>query len=286
MKSQIYIGKFMHSRLEPVKHTFIYPFYFYSFDLSELAELDRSLNLFGYNKIKPVAIHDRDYLGDSNDSIYTKAISFLQQKGCNASIDSIKLITVARYLNYVFNPVNFFYCYNSDGKLRYIISEINNTYGETHLYILDRPLDPLPNFQSRYIVTKEFFVSPFNDLKGDYEFNFSPRSENIDIRIDILRDNRKVFLSRLWGQGIPLNSSNLIRTLIKYPISALLAMPRITWQAFLLKDWKHLKPYLKPKATSNMTIKKVDIAKRRSFARKLRKLARCKYFVDGRRPSL
>ena len=255
MNSQIYIGQFMHSRLEPVKHTFVYPFYFYSFDLSELSELDRSLSLFGYNKIRPVAIHDRDYLGDGEGSIYTKLMSFLNAKGCSDGINSIKLVTVARYLNYVFNPVNFFYCYRTDGDLRCVVSEINNTYGETHLYILDRPLEPRPNFLTRYRLPKEFFVSPFNDLKGDYEFHFSEIDENIDIRIDILRNDRQIFLSRMWGKGIPLNSSNLMRTLIQYPISASLAMPRITWQALILKYQKGLKPYLKPKPTSPMTIR-------------------------------
>ncbi|MDJ0718182.1 MAG: DUF1365 domain-containing protein [Prochloraceae cyanobacterium] len=276
MNSQIYIGQLMHSRLEPVQHKFVYPFYFYSFDLSELSQLARSLNLFGYNKIKPVAIHDRDYLGDGQGSIKTKLMSFLNKKGCGDGIDSIKLVTVARHFNYIFNPVSFFYCYRSDGELRCIVSEINNTYGETHLYILDRSLEPRPNFLTRYRLPKEFFVSPFNDLTGDYEFHFSEIDRDLDIQIEILRENRKVFLSRMWGKGIPLNSTNLIRTLIQYPFSASLAMPRITWQALILKYQKGLKTYLKPKPTSTMTIR---TAKPSFYQRLYRSIILSKYKI-------
>jgi len=108
MKSQIFQGNVMHARLQPVKHSFVYPVYFLSLDLSELEELDQSLWLFSYNKVNLTAIHDQDYLNDNSDSIYTKLISFLKQKNCSDDIDSIKLVTVPRYFNYVFNPVSFF----------------------------------------------------------------------------------------------------------------------------------------------------------------------------------
>lgn len=255
MSSQIYLGHLMHSRLEPVKHTFVYPVYFFALDLSDLITLDKSSLWFGYNKVKPFAIHDRDYLGDEKGTIQTKLMFFLERQGCSDDIASVKLITVARYFNYVFNPVSFFYCYRQDGSLRCTVVEINNTYGETHLYILDRPEEPRPGFFARYRVSKEFYVSPFNDLKGDYEFHLSENDDRVDIRINILRDDREVFLSRIWGKALPLNSENLIRTLVQYPISAALAMPRITWQALILKYRKGLNPVLKPKPSSEMTIR-------------------------------
>ncbi|WP_392535319.1 DUF1365 domain-containing protein [Nostoc sp. C117] len=258
MNSQIYVGYLMHSRLEPIKHAFVYPVYYYSFDLFELPKLGESLKLFGYNKIRPVAIHDGDYLGDTKGSIRNKLFSFLKNKGCDRDITAVKLVTVARYFNYIFNPVSFFYCYRADGSLGCAVAEINNTYGETHLYILDRAEKPLPGFLAHYQVKKDFYVSPFNDLKGDYDFHLSELKEHLDIRINILREGREVFLSRLWGTGTPLTSANLIQTLIKYPISAALAMPRITCQALILNYRKGLQPVLKPNPTSPMTIRKAE----------------------------
>src|SRR5579883_1855313 len=48
----------------------------------------------------------------------------------------IFVLTHLRYLGYVFNPVSFFYCYNEAGELAMILSEVNNTFGESHNYWL------------------------------------------------------------------------------------------------------------------------------------------------------
>jgi cyclopropane-fatty-acyl-phospholipid synthase len=62
MNSLIYQGEVSHARLTPVNHRFRYPVYFYAFDLDELPELACQNPLFGYNQLRPVAIHDKDYL--------------------------------------------------------------------------------------------------------------------------------------------------------------------------------------------------------------------------------
>jgi cyclopropane-fatty-acyl-phospholipid synthase len=269
MNSQIYQGYLMHSRLEPVKHTFVYPVYYYALDLLELPQLNDSLNLFGYNHIRPIAIHDQDYLGDGKQSILTKLFSHLQKHGYQQEITNVKLVTTARYFNYVFNPVSFFYCYCADGSLGCTVVEINNTYGETHLYILDQPAAKVPGFLARYQVAKEFYVSPFNDLQGDYDFYLSELQENLDIRINIVRAGKEVFVSRLWGTATALTDANLIKTLMKYPISAALAMPRITKEALILRYRKGLKPVLKPQPTSPMTIRQSQPSWHQQFHRNM-----------------
>jgi len=133
--------------------------------------------------------------------------------------------------------------------------EINNTYGESHLYILDQPAKPVGNYLAHYEILKEFFVSPFNDLKGDYQFLCSPIDNKIDISINLIKKGEQVITTRLWGKGISLDSSNLLKTLVKYPFAASLAMPRITWEALNLKYRKGLKAYLKPKPNHPMTIR-------------------------------
>ncbi len=255
MNSRIYIGHVMHLRLEPVRHQFRYPIYVYAFDLDELPELDRRLRLFGYNRFNLVSLRDRDYLGGGAGSIRTKLMRFLEQHGCANDIARMELVTSARYFNYVFNPVNFYYCYRADGTLRCITAEVNNTFDETHLYILDRPRTPRPQNIAAYTVPKAFHVSPFNDMKGDYDFHFADLRERLDIRINILRDGEVAFMSRMWGTTQPLTSSNLIRTLMKYPITMTLTMPRILWEATKLHYQKGLPVYDKPIPADPLTIK-------------------------------
>ncbi len=131
---------------------------------------------------------------------------------------------------------------------------MNNTFGERHIYLLDRPKAGRGNFQARYTVPKDFHVSPFYDRSGDYDFHFAPLGEALDIRLDILKDGKPVFFSRLWGSRQEMSQAQLLRTLASYPLSAALTMPRILWQALRLHYQKRLPVYTKPYPDSAMTI--------------------------------
>jgi len=135
MKSKIFRGVVKHTRFEPVRHEFQYPLYVYGFDLDELQELNRRLPLFGYNRRRPVSLHDADYLDEQPDSIKEKLLRFLDTDGVKEPVSSVLLISSARYFNYVFNPVSFYYCLNARGELVRVVAEVNNTFGERHVYI-------------------------------------------------------------------------------------------------------------------------------------------------------
>ena len=49
----------------------------------------------------------------------------------------MSLLTNARVLGYVFNPLSVFYCHRPDGELRCVVAEVHNTYGERHCYLLE-----------------------------------------------------------------------------------------------------------------------------------------------------
>ena len=51
------------------------------------------------------------------------------------------MVTTPRFLRYAFNPVSFHYCYNKNNELKVIVLEVNNTFGEKHLYVLNRDTD-------------------------------------------------------------------------------------------------------------------------------------------------
>jgi cyclopropane-fatty-acyl-phospholipid synthase len=255
MNSLIYRGRVMHARKEPVPHNFDYPVYFYAFDIDELANLDRQVSLFGYNRVRPVAIHDADYLNEGPNSIRDKLLVYIRQEGFEHRIGRITLITAARYFHYVFNPVSFYYCYNLADELEHVIAEVNNTYQERHLYMLREGSEPRPGFRKRYTVPKAIHVSPFNDMKGDYDFHFSDIGDKLDIRLDILRDGRVAFRSRLRGDAVPFTTRNLGVTLLRYPLTASLTMPRILWQAAKLRWLRKLRHRPKPAPSSHLTIR-------------------------------
>jgi cyclopropane-fatty-acyl-phospholipid synthase len=245
----------MHARKEPVPHNFVYPVYFYAFDLDELEALDQEVPFFGYNRFRPVAIHDADYLNEGPGTIREKLLAYIRQEGFDEQIGRVTLITAARYFHYVFNPVSFYYCYNPADELAYVIAEVNNTYHERHLYMLRDDSEPKRGFRKHYTVPKAIHVSPFNDMKGDYDFHFSDLGEKLDIRLDILRDGRAAFQSRLWADALPFATGNLVRTVLRYPLVASLTMPRILWQAGKLRWLRKLRHLPKPHPSSHLTIR-------------------------------
>lgn len=256
MKSCIFTGYVEHTRLKPVWNRFQYPVYAYCLNLDELKQLDKLLPFFGYNRFRPASIFDSDYLDEKPESIREKLFRFLEPKGCADRVSTIMLITSARYFNYVFNPVSFYYCFSDDDELVCTVAEVNNTYGERHVYILDEPQKEIPGFLSRYTAQKQFHVSPFNRVEGVYEFLFSDIRKELDIRISLYKNGEEVFNARLWGRPKPLDRHNHIKTILKHPLIPHLTKPRILWQAANLHFRRKLSMYEKPIPLSVMTIRK------------------------------
>lgn len=257
MNAKIYFGEVTHVRLAPVKHSFRYHVYFYAFDLDELSELASNNPLFGYNRLRPVAIHDRDYLFPGAQSIKDKVQSVLEKTGFEKELGKVILVTAARYCNYIFNPISFFYCHDRDNNLACILAQVNNTFGEMHLYPLmladSNPVDG----RLRFIADKQFHVSPFFPRKGQYEFLLTPVDEKIDNTIQYHLDDQLSLIARIFGSAVPLTTSSLARAIIVHPVCASLTVPRVLWQAARLYWQRRLPVYEKPVPDNAMTIRPV-----------------------------
>ena len=116
------MGKVMHARRNPVDHRWVFPFYFYALDLDELPELNRRVRGFGFNHWQPVCLREQDYLRGSGP-FREQLAEFIDL----ADIDRIMLVTVARFMARVFNPVSFYYCLRADGSPACMVAEVNNT---------------------------------------------------------------------------------------------------------------------------------------------------------------
>jgi cyclopropane-fatty-acyl-phospholipid synthase len=245
MKSKIYSGSVMHARKSPVQHRWTFPFYFYAIDLDELPELDRTVKGFGYNHWKPVSLQDKDYLKNSG--------SFRERLGEHvdlSGVERIVLITVARFMAKVFNPVSFYYCLDAADRPVCMVAEVNNTFKERHLYMMKAD----GSFPVHCSDTKQFHVSPFNTMDGHYEFSFSEPGDQLNIEIKLIRENQQIMTAAMWGTGNELTTSNLWKTVLRHPFTAALTMPRIIWQAALLYYKKKLPVFRKPAPSSPNTI--------------------------------
>jgi len=235
LNSRILIGRLMHARMDEKRHAFTYPVHMLWLDLEELPRLSSSIRWFGHNAKRLLSIHDRDYLTRDHRSIQDKLRDLLRERGVEWPGGRVMLLTCARYFNYVFNPVSFYCVYDPDDRLRCVVAEVNNTFTEKHLYVLDDS-NRLPDEKgvARFKRDKAFHVSPFMDLGGDYDFQFSFPDNAMDINIDTIKQDQTAFRARLTGELLPFTARHMRRILIRHPLTGFLTMTRILVQAVKL----------------------------------------------------
>ncbi len=256
MKPTLHIMKVMHARLEPKRHAFTYPALYIGIDLEELesgaADLGR---LFRSGRGAVLSIDPSGYLTPGAGTLRERLMALLQQHRYPHAVGRVRLVTMPRYLGYSFNPVSFYYLYDDRDGLKGLVAEVNNTFGERHLYVLDRirpAAGELHMFEAE--ADKAFHVSPFNDMKGRYRFQFTEPSGCCDVRINIEREGRTIFRSRLSGDARPLAGKPVFRALASYPCTLFLTMLRIHVQAMILFFRRKLRFYPKPVPSSPMTM--------------------------------
>ena len=253
MNSTLVKGKVFHERFFPESHRFSYPVWLYCLDLDELESLDRDLPGFSYNRAGISSIRDSDYLDGKPGSIKDKLLSILEKAGCNLKIERIMLATTPRLVFKTFNPVSFYYCLGENHEILCLVAEVNNTFGDRHLYLLK----PGSGGEMRAVscsAAKTFHVSPFNRVEGEYEFHFGPIEEGIDIRITMIVDGRKKFIASLQGEHLPLTRKTQSGMRLRHPLQPHLTMLRILREAALLYFRKKLKYVPRPAPSDPMTI--------------------------------
>ena len=253
MNSALYVGVLGHARRRPVAHAFHYPAVTFYLDLDELEQLDRKLRLFGVNRAKPVTFRDADHMDGHPGATRDKLVRFAREQGVDLGSGKIFLLTQCRVLGYVFNPVSFYYCHGGEGRLRAIVAEVNNTFGERHLYWLDeRTRDA--TIDERHHATKRMHVSPFVSMDAVYEFRFAPVGERLSVHIAETEHGEPFFDAHLSGERRALDDRTLLGMLIGYPLLTLRVTAAIHWQA--LRLWRKGVPfYRQPKPSPEQVAK-------------------------------
>ena len=256
MNSSLFMGHVEHERFFPAAHRLRYDLYVYALDLSELDLLDRRLPLFGYNRARPAALHDRDYLAQQSGSIRQKLLETLKPHLPVDDVARIVMVTSPRLLGYAFNPVSFYYCFDIRERLLAAVAEVNNTFGEKHVYVLPGSGGSETGFPARYEADKAFHVSPFNTMGGTYSFRFGDIRRELDVQIDLHRDGEHILRARLQGHPRALTAANHLKTLLRHPVRPHLTIPRIYWEAYKLHFRRRLTYHDKPVPQSPMTIRR------------------------------
>ncbi|MEK9575367.1 MAG: DUF1365 domain-containing protein [Gammaproteobacteria bacterium] len=228
----------MHQRLSPRKNAFKYDVYYLGIPLSQIESnaIGETLNL---NRFGLHSFYEKDHGYRDGTSLKAwlydmfDAYKFEKPK-------EVFLISMPRILGYVFNPVSFWFCWNSKDELYAVVSEVNNTFGETHSYLTY--LDD-KDTNGDYVAKKVFHVSPFLEREGYYDFQFSLSDDSIKIHINLFDSNKeKILLTSLSGKFDDLNSMSLKRAFFRVPFATMKSIFLIHFQAvkLLLKKIKFI----------------------------------------------
>ncbi|MEV0247100.1 DUF1365 domain-containing protein [Nocardia sp. NPDC050712] len=210
----LYFTRIHHARKEPVRHEFEYPGYSWYFDIDSPPRLPWPLRPLG-------SFRAADHLAGPGADLRSRVDRMLDTHGVDDADGPVTALMSARVLGYVFDPLTVFWCHDRDGRLRCVLAEVHNTYGERHTYVL-RTDD-----RGRAETGKRFYVSPFNAVEGRYALRLPEPAAALGLRIVLLRDGQPPFLASMTGHRVPLTARTLLRAQLRAPLSPQLTALRI-----------------------------------------------------------
>lgn len=174
----------------------------------------------GYNRLSLVSLRDGDY-GDKRTRLREWIGYALRQGGVELPGGRITLLTMPRVAGVSFNPVSFWLCRDPQGRLRAVLAEVNNTFGERHCYVCVRPDGGVIANGSALTSRKVFYVSPFLEVEGEYRFRFHESDGRIGVFINLQRDGKQVLYASISGSTVPLTTARLLARVVRQPLPAM-----------------------------------------------------------------
>jgi uncharacterized protein len=210
--SALYQVTISHARSAPLRNVFRYRSYLWLVDLDHLPRVPWLARF-----------RARDHLGDPRASIRENLDRFLAVNGISRP-RTITMLTQARVLGYVFNPLTVYWCHRPDC----VVAEVHNTYGQRYAYLLH------PDARGRARVPKQFYVSPFYPVDGDYRMSLPEPDATLALSVRLDRPDGHSFAASVRGRAVPATARALLAAVVRYPWSTAAVSARIRWQGVRL----------------------------------------------------
>jgi DUF1365 family protein len=192
-------------RIDP-PHSFAHRIYQWLIDLDDPPDLPWWL--------RPFASFDgRDHFGkDDAGSIRSKLDTWLGERGVDLRGGRVRMLAGARVLGYVFNPITVYWCHHPGGELACVVAEVHNTYGGRHAYLLH------PDADGYATVEKEFYVSPFQTMAGEYRMHVPEPAALLTVSVALRQGGETPLPATVRGVRWPADNRRLVRMLLARPL--------------------------------------------------------------------
>ncbi len=233
----LYAGKVMHQRMKPFGHRFEYSVFSLLIDLDQLGEADRLSRLFSIDKFNVGSFHQADHIDPRISPVADGIRAYVDRLFDTAGSKRparVKLFAYPRIFGHVFNPIALYYAYDEAENLSGMIYEVRNTFGERHTYVCPVEQGELSAAGLRQSQDKNFHVSPFIDMKAQYNFRLTPPAQTLNFRI-LERDQEGPLLAATFsGKARPMTTSNFASQLLRIPFLGLKIVAGIHFEALRL----------------------------------------------------
>ena len=245
---RIFNGHTIHQRSVPFTHRFKYDLALIDIDIDRLDEASRASSLFKIDGSNLFSFNRRDHGERKAAPLRPWAEAEFARAGIDLEGGMIRLVTFPRHAFYKFAPISLWLGHDTHGALKGILYEVNNTFGETHVYAAATP-DPSKH---QHKTDKVFHVSPFFDVSGAYQFTLKWTDDVLNLVVATMKDDQQTHVATISARAKPATSMAFLHIALAKPLSSLGVTAGIHWQAFKL--WlKGAKYHSKPKQSSVRT---------------------------------
>lgn len=227
----LYVGAVSHRRLKPVSHRFAYRIFSMLIDIDELPALDRASRWFAHNRFALISFHDQDHGPKDGMPLKPWIEARLADGGYDFALGQVKLLCFPRLFGFVFNPLSVWYCHDTGGRLRAILYEVRNTFGEWRGYLLPVDEDRREDEAIRQACDKTFYVSPLMEMDCRYHFTLMEPAETLSIGICETRAGERTLLAAQTGKARPFTDENLVKIFLSHPLMFFKVIAAIHWEA-------------------------------------------------------
>ncbi|MFJ9456372.1 DUF1365 domain-containing protein [Kitasatospora sp. NPDC101447] len=213
-----------HVRTAPRRRSFRHRGYLWLVDLDRLPALPRPL--------RPLArFLPRDHALDPAarpPTLRQDLERFLAARGIRLGDGTVLMLTQARSLGHVFNPLTVYWCRDRSGRPLCTVAEVHNTYGGRHRYLL------APDPDGRGESDKDFHVSPFFPVDGRYTMVLPEPAERLHLTVHLERRGRRAFTATVRGTARPAGPAALLRAVLTHPFATWAVSLHIRYQGVRL----------------------------------------------------